>query len=68
MNSARHMLSNVLVDGDGDEATVKAYLMMVVSDGDPSAPVIRSRGRYVDSVRRTPQGWKFVTREFTPDK
>ncbi|MGE3443129.1 MAG: nuclear transport factor 2 family protein [Acidimicrobiia bacterium] len=66
MNGARHFATNVLVEGDGDEATVKAYLAMILPDGDGKK--IASCGVYNDTVTRTASGWKFVTRVFTPDR
>lgn len=66
MNGARHVATNVLVEGDGDEATVKAYLAMVVPD--EAGRKIATTGVYNDTVKRTASGWKFVTRVFTPDR
>lgn len=66
MPGSRHVLSNVWIDGDGDTASGTAYLQLWVADEAAGTKVLVS-GRYVDTLRRTGDGWRFVTRELVPD-
>jgi len=61
----RHFLGNVLVEGEGDEAKGAAYLIVLYPNNGQSSILIS--GRYQDRLRRTPDGWRFVSREFTID-
>jgi len=64
----RHNATNILVAaGDApDTASGKAYLTVIVSkDGQSS---VFMTGRYLDTLRRTPAGWRFVERSFTGDR
>ena len=62
----RHVVSNFLVDGDGDEASLRAYLQVVARVDDGSLRVA-TQGTYDDRLVRTPDGWRFTVRTFTPD-
>lgn len=64
MPGGRHIVQNVLVEGDGDTATVRAYLSNVVAGDTPTAV---QTGRYHDEVVRTDQGWRFRHRTLTLD-
>jgi uncharacterized protein (TIGR02246 family) len=60
----RHWTNNHVIDVDGDDADGTVYLIAYnVADGGS----ILATGRYTDRLRRTPEGWRFVRREFTPD-
>jgi hypothetical protein len=64
----RHNASNILLapGEDADAASGKAYLTVVVSkDGEST---VSTTGKYVDTLRRTPEGWRFVERLFTGDR
>ena len=37
--------------------------LLFMSDTNASPPVVRSCGRYVDTFRRTPDGWKMASRQ-----
>jgi uncharacterized protein (TIGR02246 family) len=58
----RHVISGVLVEGDGDEAHGRAYLVAYIKG------VIRSTGRYRDRLVRVDGKWLFADRSFTPDE
>lgn len=58
----RHGNFNLLIEGDGDAATMQCY-MDAYSTGRPSG----TTGIYRDTLRRTPDGWRFVTRQVTID-
>jgi 3-phenylpropionate/cinnamic acid dioxygenase small subunit len=63
-SNTMHMISTVSVSFDSDDvATVRSYFTFW---GDTTtAPVVRSAGRYVDTLRRTPGGWKLARRTIT---
>jgi hypothetical protein len=61
----RHWNSNVVIEGDGDEARTSVYVL-VVDVGEPG-PTLRSSGIYSDTLRRVDGEWRFVTRTVTPD-
>jgi uncharacterized protein (TIGR02246 family) len=62
----RHVATNLLVDGDGDYATLKAYLHVVASP-EGASPTIVVSGTYSDALRRENGEWLFVRREFIAD-
>jgi uncharacterized protein (TIGR02246 family) len=61
VSGTRHMVSNSLINVNGDTAAVSAYL--VVYHGMQPATI----GSYEDELVRTPAGWRFAKRAFTPD-
>jgi hypothetical protein len=66
--SPRHIASNLVVDGDGDQATLKAYLQMFVLAGEPPQATIATSGTYDDTLTKEDGTWKFVRRTFTEDR
>lgn len=58
--SARHVINNVVVEGDGDSAKSSAYLQVLRTDNGTINTV--SVGRYTDTLTRTPAGWRLVQR------
>jgi hypothetical protein len=54
--SARHVISNLIVQGDGDHATASCYLQVIKVDEEPKQIV--SFGRYQDELVRTAEGWR----------
>ena len=54
--SARHVISNLIVQGDGDHATASCYLQVIKVDEEPKQIV--SFGRYQDELVRTAGGWR----------
>lgn len=64
MGATQHMLSNFVIDVDGDTATASTYVhaVLVVSDDPPVwyEPV----GRYEDRLVRTSEGWRIAQRTF----
>lgn len=60
----RHWTNNVVIEGDGDEATMRVYLLMLSVDG---APELMGTARYEDQLRRIDGAWKFVRRDITTD-
>ncbi|MBO0728591.1 MAG: nuclear transport factor 2 family protein [Acidimicrobiaceae bacterium] len=61
VHGTRHIVSNPLIEVTGDTAAVRAYL--VVYHGMQMVTI----GSYQDELVRTPAGWRFARRAFTPD-
>ncbi|MBW8827224.1 MAG: nuclear transport factor 2 family protein [Acidobacteria bacterium] len=57
----RHIVANPVIDVQGDTAHVRAYITVL------KAGAIMSVGTYDDQLVRTPAGWRFAKRVFTPD-
>lgn len=64
MPGGRHIVQNMFVEGDGDSATLRAYLSNVTAGDTPTAV---QTGRYADEAVRTDQGWRFSRRTLTLD-
>ena len=60
----RHMANNIVVDGEGDQATGSAFL---IGYRTAEGFQVIVTGRYRDRLSRTPQGWRFVERAFSAD-
>ena len=59
--SARHIISNVVIDGSGDRATSSAYLQ-VLADRDGTMSMV-AFGRYMDELTRGADGrWRLAHR------
>lgn len=68
----RHVTTNYEIDVDGDTATVRAFFMEVVSNGDNSPPgskpqTIHAMGRYEDDLVRHEGQWLFSRRTVITD-
>ena len=53
---------DVVVEGDRATGTWEIHETIVDHDGNERERV----GRYTDEYRRTPDGWRFASRDFTP--
>jgi ketosteroid isomerase-like protein len=63
LESVVQFMHNHVIEVDGDEATGSAYLeAKTVSKG----VAHRVAGRYRDTYRRTPEGWRFARMQFEP--
>jgi hypothetical protein len=60
----RHLVSGVLVEGDADAATGRAYLVAFRAGADAK---FLSSGRYRDRLERIGGRWLFAERRFSPD-
>jgi hypothetical protein len=60
----RHLVSGVLVEGDADAATGRAYLVAFRAGEDAK---FLTSGRYRDRLQRIDGRWLFAERRFTPD-
>lgn len=61
----RHWNANLLIEGDGDEATLRCYLQLIAVGGE--GPRTISTGRYDDRLVRTADGWRFSARTVLGD-
>ncbi len=62
-----HVITNVLIDLAGDEATIRANLIVTFVDDRNDQPTRRTLGeRYHFSARRTPAGWRLSAIEAIP--
>ena len=64
---ARHLVSNVSIDGDGDAATTRLYLQMWSTAGGAAETRLVISGVYEDTLRRDRGTWRFVTRKLVVD-
>jgi uncharacterized protein (TIGR02246 family) len=65
MPGIRHVVANAVIDGEGDKATMKAYLLVLVKG--ETGPVPMATGTYQDELIRQDGEWRFVHRLFTAD-
>ncbi len=63
----RHIANNIVIDGDGDKATLKAYIQMFILSGEPGQQVVATSGKYNDTLVKENGSWKFTQRVFTAD-
>ncbi len=63
----RHHVSNVWVEVDGDRASARSYLMLWITQADPSKTALMSTGIYHDELVRTAGGWRLTRRTMRPD-
>jgi hypothetical protein len=63
----RHVATNLVIEGDGDKATLKAYVQMFALTGEPPRQNITAAGKYSDTLAKEDGRWKFVRRTFTAD-
>ena len=63
----RHIANNLVIDGDGDKATLKAYIQMFIMSGEPGQQVVATSGKYNDTLVKENGSWKFTQRVFTAD-
>jgi 3-phenylpropionate/cinnamic acid dioxygenase small subunit len=61
----RHILTNSIVEIDGDTATAKSDWYLI-KPGAGQAWDIEGAGYYNDELRRSPGGWLFTRREIRP--
>ena len=62
-SNTMHLVTTISVQTDGDEATA-ASTWLFLADAS-TAPRIQAVGRYTDTLRRTPSGWRLARREIS---
>jgi uncharacterized protein (TIGR02246 family) len=67
VRSPRHVATNLVIDGDGDQATLKAYVQMFAMIGEPPRHQVTASGTYVDTLTKADGSWRFIRRTFDAD-
>jgi 3-phenylpropionate/cinnamic acid dioxygenase small subunit len=74
MSGTKHMMSNFVIDVNGDEASAVSYVHAVLVLTDEPLSWVDAVGHYVDQFVRTPDGWRirerkaYLTRSLTSDQ
>ncbi|MGO2111413.1 MAG: nuclear transport factor 2 family protein [Pseudoclavibacter sp.] len=63
-DGARHLMTNYVVEGDGDQATLTCAVTKIQVE---KPPFIIATGIYRDVLVRTSAGWKFESRRLDVD-
>jgi uncharacterized protein (TIGR02246 family) len=66
-DGVRHLLTNVSIDGDGNDATARAYVQIWATPAMAGEARVLRSGIYDDVLRRTDEGWRFVSRVLVYD-
>ena len=66
MPGSRHWTSNVVLEGDGDQATARSYLLLLKTGGGEPAS-IATTAIYEDTLRRVDGAWRFTSRTVARD-
>lgn len=67
LRQSRHVIANLLVDGEGDDATLAAYVQVFARRDDGAEITMVTAGVYDDVLARTNGRWFFVSRRFSAD-
>lgn len=67
VRAPRHIASNLVIEGDGDRAELRAYVQLYSLDGTPPRQEVRASGIYTDTLVKEDGGWRFVRRTFAND-
>jgi 3-phenylpropionate/cinnamic acid dioxygenase small subunit len=68
MRDTKHMLSNFVIDVDGDSASASTYVHAVLAVSDDPPVWYEVIGRYVDRLVRTDNEWRISERTFRPTR
>ena len=61
--ASQHWVTNLVIEGRGDDASMFSHLMMVKPEGDRGSIVLL--GHYDDTLRRVDGEWRFAKRVIT---
>jgi ketosteroid isomerase-like protein len=61
VSGTRHVTANPVIEVDGDTATLRAYVLVF------RGTTLSRVGDYDDELVRTPAGWRFSRRRFSPE-
>ena len=67
VRAPRHVATNLVIDGHGDRAELKAYVQLYVLTGDPPHQQVSASGIYTDLLTKSDGRWRFVRRTFVND-
>ncbi|TAJ19684.1 MAG: nuclear transport factor 2 family protein [Dehalococcoidia bacterium] len=66
MPGSRHWNNNIVIEGEGDSATMRCYLQLLkTGNGEPATLV--TTARYEDTLRRVDGAWRFASRTVVRD-
>jgi 3-phenylpropionate/cinnamic acid dioxygenase small subunit len=68
MLDTKHMLSNFVIEIDGDTAAASTYVHAILVVTDDPMTWFEPVGRYEDRLVRTPDGWRISHRVFYPTR
>jgi len=68
VRAPRHIATNLVIDGDGDRAELRAYVQLYALMGDPPRQEVAASGLYADTLVRADGAWRFVRRTYTADE
>ena len=60
------LVNNMVIDGDGDQATMRCYLQLFKTGSGGPATLVTT-ARYEDTLRRVDGAWRFASRTVVPD-
>lgn len=63
---SRHWIDNLVVEGEGDEATARCYLQLLKTGGGEPVALVAT-ARYEDTLRRIAGVWRFASRTVVLD-
>lgn len=64
-SNTMHALTTVVVDVDAANQTATAHSTFQFWTATTTAPTVTNVGRYLDELRRTPDGWRLARRTIT---
>jgi ketosteroid isomerase-like protein len=67
VRAPRHVATNLVIDGTGDQATMKAYVQLFAMIGEPPRHQVTASGTYVDTLTKADGSWRFIRRTFNAD-
>lgn len=62
------LATNILLEGSGNRATGRVYVIEIQEDGASGPGSLSVGGRFHDEYVRTSAGWRFARREFIPSR
>ena len=67
VRAPRHGATNLVIEGAGDQATMKAYVQLFAMVGEPPRHQVTASGTYIDSLSKADGSWRFIRRTFNAD-
>jgi hypothetical protein len=61
---ASTLVTNVVLDGAGDRASGRVYVLEISGAGADGAGMLSTGGLFLDEYVKTSRGWRFASREF----